>query len=196
MLLFLAVQPRTAAAEQMQKRWSFWLLGGFSFTNNASQGLGGVNGVTGLSFGIGGEVKVLPQISLCLDILDVQKGFQNTFGGALTNYDLQYLEFPFTIKYSPAAQVAFRLGPYLGAFLTSAIREGQGISASVKGNFKNDFGVTVGTWFGFNPNPSMSVGLDLRYDMGLSNILNDAAPENIVKTRAAIAMATVAFYFK
>lgn len=191
-----AFNSQLSFAEAMQKKWSFWAYGGFSFTTNQSQGIGSVSGATGLSFGIGGEAKLLPQFSLCLDILNIQKGFQNTSFGVLTNYDLQYLEFPFTLKYQPANQVAFRIGPYLGAFLLSAIREGQGTSAGIKGDFKNDFGITIGSWFGFNPNPSMSVGLDLRFDMGLNNILNDAEPTHIVKTRAAIAMATVAFYFK
>lgn len=178
------------------KKWGFWLLGGFSFTSNQGAGIGNVSGATGLSFGFGGEARLLPNLSLCLDVLNIEKGYSLTSSGLTTNFDLQYLEFPFTIKYQPASWSAFRIGPYLGAFLLSATREGQGVASSIKGNFKNDYGITIGSWWGFNPNQSMSVGLDVRFDLGLANILNDAEPTHVVKTRAAIAMATVAFFLK
>lgn len=178
------------------KKWGFWLLGGFSFTGNQGTGIGNVSGVTGLSFGFGGEARLLPGLSLCMDVLNIQKGYSLTNSGLTTNFDLQYLEFPVTLKYQPASWAAFRIGPYLGAFLLSANREGQGTSSQIKGNFKNDYGIALGTWLGFNPNQSMSIGLDTRFDMGLANILNDAEPTHVVKTRSIISMATVVFYFK
>ena len=78
----------------------------------------------------------------------------------------------------------------------SANRQSSGVNSPIKGDFTNDYGVSVGGWLGFWANPQLAVGLDVRYDMGLANVQNVAEPSSAIKTRAVNAMVTLIFGLK
>ena len=156
------------------------LYGGFSFSSHKSEGGAGVDGYTGLG----------------VDMLYTQKNYQARTSTSVTQFDLSFLEFPFFIKWNPFKEFQLKVGPYLAGLMVSANRQSSGVNSPIKGDFTNDYGVSVGGWLGFWANPQLAVGLDVRYDMGLANVQNVAEPSSAIKTRAVNAMVTLIFGLK
>ncbi len=178
------------------KKLSGLLYGGFSFTNHKSEGAGSLTGQTGLAFGFGVDYKIMSQISLGLDMLYTQKSYQNKTPTSVMQYDLSYLEFPIYVKWSPFREFQLKAGPYLAGMMVSANQQVSGVDSAIKGNFANDFGVSLGGWLGFWANPQLAVGVDLRYDIGFANIQNVAEPSSAIKTRTFTSTLALVFGLK
>ena len=174
------------------------LLGGFSSTNHEQIALGGVESQMGLSFGFGLEFSVLPSVSVEIDILNAQKNFEflPSGGGAKESYYLTYLETPILIKWLLSKNFNLKAGPYLSGLMISATKETGGVSSSVKSEFKNDYGVTFGAWFGFQTKKNLLIGLDIRYDLGMSDIRDDGIADNHLYTRTLMGLLNFTFLFK
>lgn len=172
------------------------LYGGFSFSSHKSEGGAGVDGYTGLAFGLGVDYKIMNQISLGIDMLYTQKNYQARTSSSVTQFDLSFLEFPFFIKWNPFKEFQLKVGPYLTGLMVSANRQSSGVNSPIKGDFTNDYGVSMGGWLGFWANPQLAVGIDVRYDMGLANVQNVAEPSSAIKTRAVNALVTLIFGLK
>ncbi|MFM8268889.1 MAG: outer membrane beta-barrel protein [Pseudomonadota bacterium] len=174
------------------------LLGGFSSTNHEQTGLGGVESQMGLSFGFGLEFPVLPNVAVEIDILNAQKNFEFTssLGGLKESYYLTYLETPVLIKWLLSKNFNFKVGPYLSGLMISGVKESGGVSSPVKSEFKNDYGVTFGAWFGFQTKKNLLIGLDLRYDLGMADIRNDNLADSHLYTRTLMALLNFSFLFK
>jgi hypothetical protein len=179
-----------------QKKISGLLYGGFGFSSHKSEGAGSVDGLTGLAYGFGIDYKIMSQISLGLDMLYVQKSYQNKTSTSVTEYDLSYLEFPFYVKWSPFREFQLKAGPYLAGMMVSANRQVSGTDSSIKGDFANDYGISLGGWLGFWANPQLAVGVDVRYDMGFANIQNVAQPSSAIKTRTLTTALCLVFGLK
>ena len=201
-LLFLAIMGTSSHAERRvfsgggNKKLSGILYGGFAFTSHKSEGAGNVQGQTGLAFGLGAEYKIMSQISLGIDMLYNQKGYQLRNGSSVTQYDLSYLEFPIWVKWNPFREMQFKVGPYLAGMMVAATRQVSGTETPLKSEFANDFGVSFGSWIGFWANPQLAVGVDLRYDMGLANIQNIAEPSYAIRSRAFTSTLSLVFGLK
>ncbi len=196
-LLFAFFWSGVANAEgAQQKRLGLILFGGFSFTSHSSTNAGSLGGVTGMAFGFGVDYKLTKEISLELDMLDVWKSYESRTPTTVTQYNLSFLEFPLLLRYNPAPWFALKAGPYLAGFIMQAERQTAGTADSIKGDFKNDFGMTAGAWMGFMPTGSMSLGMDIRYDFGLTNVLNDRNPSRSIATRTLMTMFTITFNIK
>jgi len=174
------------------------LLGGFSTTNHEQVALGGVESQMGLSFGFGLEFSVLPSVSIEIDILNAQKNFE--FGspdnGDKESYYLTYLETPILIKWLASRNFNLKVGPYLSGLMISATKESGGVSSSAKGAFKNDYGLTVGAWLGFQTKKNLLIGLDMRYDIGMADIMNDKLANTHLYTRTLMGLLNFTFLFK
>ncbi|MFM8315898.1 MAG: outer membrane beta-barrel protein [Deltaproteobacteria bacterium] len=179
-----------------QKKLSGLIYGGFSFTSHKSEGAGNVTGQTGLAFGFGVDYKIMSQISLGIDMLYTQKGYQLRTATSVTQYDLSYLEFPVYVKWAPFRELQFKVGPYLAGMMVAANRQVSGIDTPLKGDFANDFGISYGAWLGFWANPQLAVGVDMRYDQGLANIQNVAEPSAAIRSRAFTSTLTLVFGLK
>jgi hypothetical protein len=86
-----------------------------------------------------------------------------------TTMKLNYIDVPLMFKYNVVSGLNFQAGPQLGVLL-SAETEVEGGEDSgttdIKDNMKGmDFGLNVGAGYDFG-----SLGVDLRYNIGLSNI--------------------------
>src|SRR5688572_16359657 len=83
--------------------FSLLAYGGFSFAHNHGENVAGrVSGRTGLAYGVGIEYRLLPTISLGLDILHVNKSHDILASGVITNYQLAYLNFPVMLRWRPS----------------------------------------------------------------------------------------------
>lgn len=202
LILLVAIMASTSMAERRvfsggaNKKLSGILYGGFSFSSHKSEGAGNVTGQTGLAFGFGADYKIMSQISLGIDMLYTQKGYQLRSGNSVTQYDLSYLEFPIWVKWNPFRELQFKVGPYLAGMMVAANRQVSGSDTPLKGDFANDFGISFGSWIGFWANPQLAVGVDLRYDMGLANIQNIAEPSYAIRSRAFTSTLSLVFGLK
>jgi hypothetical protein len=152
----------------------------------------------GLSFGFGLEFSVLPSVSVEIDVLNAQKNFEllPSGGGAKESYYLTYLETPVLIKWLLSKNFNLKAGPYLSGLIISGTKETGGVASSVKSEFKNDYGITFGAWFGFQTKKNLLIGLDIRYDLGMSDIRNDSVADNHLYTRTLMGLLNFTFLFK
>jgi hypothetical protein len=109
------------------------------------------------------------------DMLSVQAEVQYSAQGANYNADSismsgninsGYLNIPVLIKYNHSSGFFIETGPQIGLLLSSKAKSG-GTSVDVKSSFKStDF-----SWvFGLGFLTSANIGIDARYNLGLSNI--------------------------
>lgn len=173
-------------------------LGGFSTTNHEQVALGGVESQMGLSYGFGLEFSVLPTVSIEVDILNAQKNFEfaSPSSSSKESYYLSYLETPVLIKWLASRNFNLKVGPYLSSLMISATRDSGGNSNSVKSEFKNDYGITFGAWFGFQTKKNLLIGLDIRYDLGMADIMNDRLAETHLYSRTLMTLLNFTFLFK
>lgn len=172
-------------------------LGGFSFAHNRSMNAGVVDTKMGMNFGLGIEFRVLSSLALEIDFLIAQKNYESILSSGLREaYYLTYFETPVLVKWLVTPHFHLKVGPYLGSFLISATRESNGGEAPVKSEFKNDYGATFGLWLGMPAKKNLSLGLDIRYDLGIADVQNDGDPSSALYTRALMTLFTVVFHFK
>jgi len=174
------------------------LLGGFSSTNHKQNGLGVVESQMGLTFGLGIDFIVMPQLAIEVDFLNAQKNFELTPGGssAKESYYLTFMQVPVLVKLLASKNFHLKAGPYLSGLLMSGYREGSGASSPVKDQFRNDYGVTLGAWLGMQTKKNLMIGLDMRYDIGLADLRNDNLPETNLYSRTLVTLLTFTFLFK
>jgi Outer membrane protein beta-barrel domain len=109
------------------------------------------------------------------DMLSVQAEVQYSAQGANYNADSismsgninsGYLNIPVLVKYNHSSGFFIETGPQIGLLLSSKAKSG-GTSVDVKSSFKStDF-----SWvFGLGFLTSANIGIDARYNLGLSNI--------------------------
>jgi hypothetical protein len=134
---------------------------------------------TGSSIRISFNAGALAQISLN-EMLSVQPEVYYSDQGAKVKEDngsggtisgaqkLGYINVPVLLKYTTSSGFFVQTGPQIG-FLLSAKASASGVSVDEKQYFKStDF-----SWaFGLGYLTSMNVGIDARYNLGLSNIEN------------------------
>ena len=172
-------------------------LGEFTSSNHREVAIGKIESKTGLVFGLGFNFRVLPEVAIEVDLLNIQKNFELVpTASSRESYLLTYLEMPVLVKYMPSKYFHLKGGPYLTGLLIDSVRESGGVANPNKTEFKNDFGVTLGTWIGFPTKKSLVVGIDLRYDLGFADIQADSAPETVLYTRAFVGMLNFSFNFR
>ena len=151
-----------------------------------------------IGFQLGGalEIGVNDMFSIQPELLFIQKGFafENSFSGTTTksSLTLNYLEIPVLAKVQFGTdQIKFHVnaGPSLGIALSGTSKDEVGsVSQSEDVEFGSDNGQTKRTDFGLQFGGGITFSnfvLDLRYGLGLSNIVNvPSGSSDSVKNRA------------
>ncbi len=84
--------------------------------------------------------------------------------------NLNYIAIPVMAKFFATEQFSIEAGPQVG-FLMSAKAKADGETEDIKDSFNStDFGMNLGLGYDFTEN----IGVGLRYNLGLSNILKDS----------------------
>lgn len=170
------------------KRLLLILIAGVSFATAHAQFQFGVKGglnlarlsdVNGLSWntqfsfngGIFFKMPIAHHVSIQPELLYSGQGARYDAGGGQTASDhLNYLNLPILLKLSTGTGFYFETGPQFG-FLMGAHENLQGVSTDIKSAFNSsDFGWVFGIGCKI---PMSPVGVDLRYNAGLSNIANN-----------------------
>ncbi|NPV83156.1 MAG: PorT family protein [Candidatus Aminicenantes bacterium] len=161
---------------------------------------------TGLAGGVFLEIGLPGPISIQPEVLYVQKGAKITVTeGEVTgtfSANIDYIEIPLLLKFNLVSGgltiPSVYAGPYFG-FNTKAefVTKVEGypeIKEDIKDDIKNtEFGVTFG--LGLTQKLGViKVTLDARYDLGISNIIEETVVEpSSIKTRTWLFMAGISF---
>jgi hypothetical protein len=143
---------------------NFGIKGGLNYYTLIGDNTSGVDSKLGAHFGIISHIHLANQWALQPELIFSMQGAE--FGNAKLN--LNYVNVPLLFQYMFDNGFRIQAGPQVG-FLLSAKLEDE----DVKDLFKTiDFGAAVGASYVHTPS---GFGVDLRYNIGLSNI-NDGGP--------------------
>ena len=103
------------------------------------------------------------------EILDSSQGDKMSIDGIDIDFNFDYLNFPMLAKYYVAEGFSLEAGPQIGVSLTAKV-EGGGASIDLKDVMKGiDFGLDFGLGYKFEN----GINFAARYNLGLSNIVED-----------------------
>lgn len=124
-------------------------------------------------------------ISFQPELLYMMKGDKVTEGNMEGKYKLSYLEIPVLVKYEIPTEGNFKpnvyLGPVLSILMSAKAEESDGTvtdEEDIKDFLKSaDFGSTFGAGFGYKVGEKGMINFDVRYTLGLSNIIDDGSTD-------------------
>jgi opacity protein-like surface antigen len=150
----------------------------------------------GFQVGAFAEIKLTEKFSIQPELLYSAQGVKTEFndmdGSEENKINLGYLNIPVMAKYYVAEKFSLEAGPQVG-FLLSAKNDFSSFDGEdsfsknidIKDNFKSiDFGVNFGAGYDFTEN--LSAGL--RYNLGLSNILENEAGDNFKQKNSVFSL--------
>jgi hypothetical protein len=189
-------------AKSIMKKISFILLalcfGFIGFAQRATFGLkGGVNLATfggtnndaysnkvGYNVGFQLHLHMAPSIAVQPELVYSNQGAKYTVTGTEHSLHLNYLNVPVLLQYMAGGGFRLQTGPQVG-FLTSVNDAVDGNSTNIFD--KNDFKKTDFAWsFGLGYATAGGIGIDARYNLGLSNINNTGLSNNLKNNVAQV----------
>ena len=103
------------------------------------------------------------------------EGASINIGKVNGSYNFQLLNIPVLIKYMTASRVFLETGPQAGFLLGAQIKEDGFSSSNIKGDTKS----TEFSWaFGLGYQLAMNLGLDARYNVGLTDMAKSSVAYN------------------
>jgi hypothetical protein len=125
----------------------------------------------GFHAGLLGHLHLAPQLALQPEVVYSQQGAKSEFQGVETKLNLGYVNVPILVQYMFDNGFRLQAGPQIG-FLLGAKTEIGNTEIDIKDQLKPiDFGIGAGIGY---VDPSSGFGVDARYNLGLSNINDDA----------------------
>ena len=175
LLLLVSCSLLTANA-QIQ----FGVKGGVNFSNVSVSGdnSGSSYGTqTGIHVGALVSIPAFSSFTVQPEIVYSTQGSKITNSGQSGNYDFGYINVPVLLKYNTSVGFYAETGPQL-SFLMSAKASGGGTSVDIKSETSStDFG-----WaFGIGYLLPVNLGIDARYNLGLSNLAKDSGGSGSIK---------------
>src|SRR5664279_2487984 len=132
-------------------------------------GKGSEGATTKVDFNGGGfaHIPIANSFFLQPELVYSRQGAKATSDGIVFNINQSYLNIPVLAKYQHSSGLYGETGPQLGFLLAASVKSG-GTSQDVKSSYKStDFSWAFGLGYMI---PSISAGIDARYNLGLSNI--------------------------
>jgi len=146
---------------------NFGIKGGANFYNINNDNNVTYDSKIGFNLGILGHIHVAKHFALQPEIQYSTQGAKYTDDNGNNTYKLNYINVPVLLQYMWDNGFRLQAGPQAG-ILVSAKAENNGITGDIKNSFKPlDLGVSFGASY---IHPSTGVGIDARYNLGLSNI--------------------------
>jgi hypothetical protein len=149
-----------------QAQVNFGAKGGFNFANLTGSDASGASMRVSFHVGALAQISVTDMFSVQPEVYYSDQGAKVSQDGQSGTYKLGYINVPVLLKYTTSSGLFLQTGPQLG-FLMSAKAESQGVSVDIKSQANStDF-----SWvFGLGYLTSSNLGIDARYNLGLSNI--------------------------
>jgi hypothetical protein len=104
------------------------------------------------------------------EIMYSAQGTKISAEGTSINYNLNYVNVPVLFKYKDASGFFAELGPQISV-LVAGKAKANGQSQDIKNEFKS---TDISGAFGIGYLSSLNLGIDARYNLGLTNIIKDA----------------------
>ncbi len=141
--------------------------GGLNVYNIAAENGSDLDSKLGIHLGLLGHIHLTEQFALQPELVFSGQGAKFMSGGSETSLNLNYINVPILLQYMFDNGFRIQAGPQVG-FLASANLKTGNTTTNVSDNYKSiDLGLGVGASYIHIPS---SVGVDLRYNHGLSNI--------------------------
>lgn len=168
----------------------FGIKGGLNITTYAGGDYWDANSLVGFQVGGFAEIKIIERLAIQPEILFSTQGA--SLDTPLGDYDekINYINVPVLAKFYITKQFTVEGGPQLG-FLVSAKQDGH----DAKDDYKSiDTGFNFGAGYNFTDN----VSVNLRYTVGLSNVLDyevDNADEYFDSPKNSVLALTIGYKF-
>lgn len=165
LVLFSAASFATAHA-QVQ----FGVKGGLNLATQTGSDAGDNRVMGNVNLGAFLRFGLAPGFGVQPELVYSAQGANYRVNGVYDNFHSNYLNLPIMLKWSDRSGLFFETGPQIG-FLLSAHEHVQGNSYDIKDQFNSaDFGWGFGAGFRI---PQSPVGVDLRYNLGITNVENN-----------------------
>lgn len=167
LVLLAGFSYATAANAQS---FALGLKAGANIANVNGSGVSGTSSLVNFNGGVYAKIGFGGGLALQPELVYSGQGFKEDDNGTTGTQHQNYFNIPVLLKYTHPTGLFIETGPQLG-FLMSAKASESGVSVDDKSSFNStDFSWVVGVGVKI---PTTPVSVDLRYNFGLSNIVND-----------------------
>lgn len=175
-LVFLAGLSLATAKAQIQ----FGVKAGANFANlrvSPSQDGFSLSNKIDFNGGVLVNIPLVSKLSLQPEVVYSGQGSKFSESGFDGKYNFAYVNIPVLVKYKIAAGFFAETGPQFGILASAKVKEGS-TSTDVKSSVKStDFAWALGVGY----NLPFNLGIDVRYNLGLSNISKDNTDNETLK---------------
>jgi Outer membrane protein beta-barrel domain len=173
-VLVLTAGAFYTASAQVQ----FGVKAGANFATLSGSGSDGAKTKVGFNGGAFAHIPITNSFFLQPELVYSGQGAKATSDGMDFNVNQNYLNIPVLVKYHHESGLFAETGPQLGFLLSANVNAG-GTSQDVKSSYKStDFSWAFGLGYMLS---SMPVGIDARYNLGLTNIAAQAPSDQSVR---------------
>jgi len=125
----------------------------------------------GFNLGLLGHIHLAKQWAFQPEVVFSVQGTKSSIGELDSKLNLNYVNVPLLIQYMFDNGFRIEAGPQIGFLASAKAKVGNEDAVDVKDNFKSvEFGVGAGLSY---VHPPSGVGVDVRYNLGLTNITED-----------------------
>lgn len=128
------------------------------------------NSIVGIQIGGFAEIEVADKFAIQPELLFSTEGSKLKAEGQEVLFNLSYINVPVMAKFYPAEKFSIQAGPQLGLLVSAKGKLDGGSKEDIKEGYKSiNFGLNFGAGYEFTENCL----LDLRYNLGLSDVAKD-----------------------
>jgi hypothetical protein len=171
-LLLLTVFSLAAASAQVQ----FGVKAGANFSTFTGDNTDDAKTKVGFNAGALVALPLFNEFSLQPEVVYSGQGFKVSDQGISGTFNANYLNVPVLFKYNNPTGFFLQTGPQIGFLMSAKVKSG-GQTEDEKDLFNStDFSWAFGLGYLVK---SVNVGIDARYNLGLSNIAKDSGDEKV-----------------
>ena len=174
---------------------------GVNLASFKGDGSSGLDGRTSFHLGLVSEILISEVFTLQPELLYSSQGAKgyNSLVDWEYDYKLNYLTIPIMAKYYFAEEFSIEAGPQVGVLLSAKedyVRNIGGNDVSGTDDIKENVnGIDFGFSFGLGYKMQSGLNFNARYNLGLSNVWEDAVSDDSVNPENAVFQFSVGYYF-
>lgn len=172
-IFVLTISLTISAVLFAQSDAKFGIKGGLNIANTTNNNAGSNDWKLGLNAGVLAHIHLTPQFALQPEVVYSSQGNKYTISNGEHQLNLNYINVPVLLQYMFDNGFRLQTGPQLG-FLVDVSDKHNGNETSLFTS--SDFKSTDVSWsFGLGYLSYSGLGIDARYNLGLTNIYKDAS---------------------
>lgn len=157
----------------------FGVKGGYNLSTLIYSGtisLHGEKSMSGFNAGVYASIPISENLSLVPEVIYSSQGarFQNNYASGDLNYD--YINIPVLLRYKLSMGLFFETGLQMGILLSANEKSNGNTTDLMYQTYSQDFAWPMGLGYQF---PNQHFGIDLRYNLGLINIMKSGSDANV-----------------